>query len=300
MPDQTFLLIYLIVNNLIHPNILKLTMIKQIIIFPLLLLGITFCQAQNISLSSPSGNIKIEVSNDSQLNYRVLMDGKVIIGTSPLGFSFKNEPDMGTDLQLTDQKETTINESWSPVIRSKHAEILDHYKATTLDFAEKSGLYRKMKLEFRAYNDGIAFRYQLFSGFKIGDRNITQELTGFNFNLDHKVWIADYKSYTSSQEKEFSAQYLSTITPLTRAGLPFLIEIDKTHYAAITEAKINNYPGFYIGVNREASLNKFKLITKLSPLPSEEEAGVKARLYYQTCSTVEHARTIDLCQTEKS
>lgn len=252
-------------------------MIRKITLSLVLLSGNLVGQAQHLSLSSPSGNIKINIDNFAELMYRVSMDKTIIVSDSPLGFKFKNEPDMGSDLKLIGQQQDEFDESWVPVIKSKHARIRDHYKSLRLSFIEKSGLKRKLNLEFRAYNDGIAFRYQLFSGFKIGDRTITKELTGFNFRENHKAWIADYKSFTSSQEKVFEGKTLAAFTPATKAGLLFLIEVDKTHYAAITEAKIDNYPGFYIGVEREGTLNRYKLITQLSPLPYEDDNGIKAR-----------------------
>ena len=38
----------------------------------------------------------------------------------------------------------------------------------------------------------------------------------------------------------------------TVAGLPFLVEVDKQNYVAITEACIDDYPGFYIGKGNSA------------------------------------------------
>lgn len=62
----------------------------------------------------------------------------------------------------------------------------------------------------------------------------------------------------------------------TVAGLPFLVEIDKQNYVAITEAYIDDYPGFYIGVADSKVEGRQMLTTKLSPLPGENEDGVKA------------------------
>ncbi|MCX2477764.1 glycoside hydrolase family 97 protein [Pedobacter sp. MC2016-15] len=231
------------------------------------------CFGQSFKLNSPSGNIQIEIKNTSSLNYRVQMSNQVIIKDSPLGFKFENEKDMGSDLKLIAQEIKEINEVWRPVIKSKHESIKDHYKFLKLSFIEKSGLQRKLNLELRAYNDGVAFRYQLYPESMIGCRGIVRELTGFNFTGDPKAWVADYKKYNSPQEEQFLPKRLSSIDTLTKAGLPFLIEVDKSHFAAITEAKIDNYPGFYIG--KESG--KSDLITKLSPLPSESEQGVKAR-----------------------
>lgn len=252
-------------------------MIKQITLGLMISAGSVLSYAQTITLISPSGNVKIVIDNKDKLTYRVIMNKKVIIMDSPMGFKFKSEPDMGTNLLLTDQKQQEINDTWTPVVKSKHATVIDHYSALQLSFIEKSGPRRKMDIEFRAYNDGVAFRYQLYRSEKAGNRNLTKELTGFNIAGNPKAWIADYKSYTTGQESEFIPKNLSSITDSTKAGLPFLIEIDKKQYAAITEAKINNYPGFYIGVDKGGSMNNVNLITKLSPLPLEVEDGVKVR-----------------------
>lgn len=252
-------------------------MIRPILICLASILGLYNCHAQTITLSSPSGNIQIEINNTNQLTYRVLFNKKLIIDESPMGFQFKNEPDMGKDLVLLGQKEEEINDSWSPVIKSKHAVIADHYKSLQVHFVEQSGLRRKMDVEFRAYNDGIAFRYQLFPIGRIGDRNLSKELTGFNFVGDPKAWIADNRIYNSHQEMEFIPGKISLIKDSTKAGLPFLVEVDKGCYAAITEAKVDNYPGFYLGIDQGTKAQPGKLVTKLSPLPYEPEDGIKAR-----------------------
>jgi alpha-glucosidase len=55
--------------------------------------------------------------------------------------------------------------------------------------------------------------------------------------------------------------------------MPFLMDYGNKLWVAITEAKIENYPAFYIGTNGAAG----QLTTKLVPIPGESETGVKAR-----------------------
>jgi alpha-glucosidase len=251
-------------------------MIKKIL--ALFILGITamFSNAQTLRLSSPSGEIHIEINYGDKLNYRVLMKDEVIIRNSDMGFKFKNEPDMVSNFLLSSSEKREVNNIWSPVIRSKHEKVNDHYKSLELVFSEKSVLRRRMDIEVRAYDDGVAFRYRLYPTGQIGNRHIIKELTRYNFAGNPKAWIADYKSYTSSQEQEFFPKPLNAITSTTLAGLPLLVEVDKKHYAAITEAKIDNYPGFYLSADENVISDQSSLVTKLSPLPSEPENGIKA------------------------
>lgn len=236
------------------------------------------CLGQTYKLLSPDKKTVVEINNDTRLHYSVSNNGLIIIHPSSLGFEFKDEPAMGSNLRVTNHVEHTIDQTWIPVIKAKHQVITNHYNELVLSLVEKSGQCRRMNVYFRVYNDGVAFRYQLFGADKIGDRQITRELTNFNLSASAKAWVADY-GYATSQESEFLPRTLNDITEKTIAGLPFLLEIDPSHYAAITEANIDNYPGFYIGAVKTDSnaTNIIDLITKLSPLPSENESGVKER-----------------------
>lgn len=235
--------------------------------------------AQTFKLASPDKRTIVEISNHTSLQYTVSSNGLTIIHPSSLGFEFKDEPAIGAYMSVTGHVEHSIDQTWMPVVKTKHRVITDRYNELVLSLAEKSGLMRRMNVYFRVYNDGIAFRYQLFGADKIGDRQITRELTSFNLPALAKAWVADYDSYTSSQETEFWSRSLNHITEKTIAGLPLLIEVDQRHYAAITEANIDNYPGFYIGSLKTDTnaTGQIDLITKLSPLPGENESGVKAR-----------------------
>ncbi|MEZ2336932.1 glycoside hydrolase family 97 protein [Mucilaginibacter sp. RCC_168] len=235
--------------------------------------------AQTFKLVSPDKKTIVEISNGTKLQYTVSNNGLTIIHPSSLGFEFKNEPAIGTDMTVTDHVEHSISQVWVPVVKSKHGTITDRYNELVLSLVEKSGQMRRMNIFFRAYDDGVAFRYQLFGADKIGDRQIIRELTSFNLPALAKSWVADYGSYTSSQETEFWPRTLNHITEKTIAGLPLLVELDQHHYAAITEANIDNYPGFYIGSLKTdtGGTGKVDLVTKLSPLPGENENGVKAR-----------------------
>jgi alpha-glucosidase len=235
--------------------------------------------AQTFKLVSPDKKTVVEINNSNRMQYTVSNNGLAIIHPSSLGFEFKDEPAIGTDMNIIGHVEHSVNQTWIPVVKTKHGIVADRYNELVLSLVEKTGPMRRMNVYFRVYDDGVAFRYQLFGADKIGDRQIVRELTSFNLPAAAKAWVADYGSYTSSQETEFWPQALNHITTKTIAGLPLMIELDQRHYAAITEANIDNYPGFYIGALKTDTnaTGKIDLVTKLSPLPGENENGVKAR-----------------------
>ncbi|MDR1555826.1 MAG: glycoside hydrolase family 97 protein [Tannerellaceae bacterium] len=248
-------------------------------IISFLLLPAVFAGAQNVIVSSPDGKIRMEVHYGNELSYSVAYNGKSLIHNSPMGFELKDEEPMGRNLSLLNEARVSAqNESWIPVVQNKHAKISLHWNEAMLRLRETTSDLRKMNLYVRVYDNGVAFRYQLFGARKTGDRQITRELTGFSVPDTSIAWVAEYKPhYTSSQETEFVMKQVTEVTSSTVAGIPFLIEVDKENYLAVTEAHIDNYPGFYMGATDVDAKGQKMLTTKLSPLPGEKEEGVKAR-----------------------
>ena len=227
--------------------------------------------AQTITITSPDHFIAVSVANGELLTYSVRFKDRLMVDNSPLGFEFQNEPVLDGNFILTGQKSETINETWKPVVRSKHAEILNYCNEIQLSLKEKSGLKREMVFFVRVFNDGVAFRYKLYRGGHIGSRKITRELTTFKIPADPKAWIVEYGKYSSSNESEFFEHPISYLTDKSIAGLPLLMDNGHNCWMAITEAKIDHYPGFYLGTNGTAN----QLTTKLVPLPGEPENGTK-------------------------
>lgn len=246
---------------------------KFLILVYLTTTGYLQVHAQNIIVTSPDNSISITIDNGDKLNYSVKYTDRIVLDTSHLGFELQDEPKLDGNFTIIGQKTETINETWKPVVKSKHAEVLNNCNELQLSLKEKSGLMRQMDLIVRVYNDGVAFRYKLYRGERIGNRKITKELTTFNIPNDPKAWIVEYGGYSSPQEAEFKEHNVSYLSGESIAGLPMLIDYSSNCWVAITEASIKNYSAFYIGTNGTTN----QLTTKLVPIPGEPEDGVKVR-----------------------
>ncbi len=255
-----------------HLSSLKLTFLFLLISF--------LSYSQDFKVTSPDSKIEVTISNTDKPGYSVNFNGKQVIQQSFLGFEFKNEPAMDHGFSVIDHQKRIINETWKPVVKSKHAEVSDNCNELMILLVEKSGLMRQMELTFRAYNDGVAFKTKLYRSEKNGHRQITRELTTFNIPGNPKAWVVEYGKYSSSQESEFMERMLSYVSDKTIAGLPFLMDYGKQCWVAITEAKIDNYPAFYIGTIGKSNV----LLTKLAPLPGEDSEGVKSRFDDDVCT----------------
>ena len=229
--------------------------------------------AQTFTVSSPDKNLVFNIKTEQSIEYSVTFRNNAVIETSKLGFEFLDEKPLSGNFYVLDESVKSFNETWIPVVKSKHAEVINNYNELTLLMKEKSDPCRLMEMYVRAYNDGIAFRFMLPRGAKIGNRQIVKELTTFSIPGNPKAWVVEYGAYSTSNEAEFFEHPLSYVNDKTIAGMPFLMDYGNNCWVAITEAKIENYPAFYIGTNGTAG----QLTTKLVPIPGEPESGVKAR-----------------------
>ena len=246
--------------------------IKTFLLFATTITGV-FTQAQDFSVKSPDNKIVVNINNSEKLTYSVKFNGQTIVDQSSMGFEFKDEEPMTGNFTVVDQKNTRVNETWSPVVKSKHATVIDNYNELHLYLREKLAPMRQMELIVRTFNDGAAFQYKLLRAARIGERQIVRELTSFNIPGDPKAWIVEYGRYSTSNEAEFFEHPLSYLNEKSIAGMPLLMEYNSKCWVAITEARIDNYAAFYIGTNGVTN----QLATKLVPLPGEPEQGVKVR-----------------------
>ena len=247
--------------------------VKVIMLYFFIGTGYFAVYSQNIKVNSPDKNISISIDNGDSLTYSIKFKDRIILETSQLGFELQNEPVMTGNFLITGQKTQVINEIWKPVVKSKHAEVLNSCMELQINLKEKSGLMRQMDFIVRAYNDGVAFRYKLYRGERIGNRNITKELTTFTIPNDPKAWIVEYGGYSTAHEAEFYEHKLSYLSEKSIAGMPMLMDYGNNCWVAVTEAKIDNYSAFYIGTTGRTN----QLTTKLVPFPGEAEDGIKVR-----------------------
>lgn len=199
-----------------------------------------------IHVSSPDGKIKVTFMLDDGVPcYAVSRSGQDIIKPSKLGFSFKDTEPLNQNLTIVESKLDSFDETWTQPW-GEVEEIRNHYNELRVDLEETTEAHRKMTLVFRAYDDGLGFRYELPEQDNLSDFQIMDEETEFALAGDHQAWwIPAYRDnryeflYTVSPVSFFSIRGFSGAhTPLTMEtadGLFLSIhEANLTDYASMT------------------------------------------------------------------
>lgn len=122
----------------------------------------------------------------------------------------------------------------------------NHCNELRLLLVEANPPHRQLELIFRAYNDGVAFRYFLPQQPGIGEFRLTSERSEFHFAGDYVAWAADYGGFVSHQESEFNKIRLNKISPSQIFEVPLLIKADQSVWVALTEANLTDWAGMYL------------------------------------------------------
>ncbi|MEM2941175.1 MAG: glycoside hydrolase family 97 protein [Thermoproteota archaeon] len=235
---------------------------------------------QSTSVSSPDEQVKVNISlreriepypSGKRLYYSIVFKDKEILLDSPLGVDFKDSPPLARNLVLVKEERRAVNESWQTV-HGKCRNVLNLCNELHLWLKEEEEPNRSLELFFRAYNDGVAFRYFLPKQPGMEVFRLVNERSEFHFASNHAVWMANYGSYISSQEAVFEKKTLSQILPSSIIGLPLLIKVDETRWVAIAEANITDWAGMYLA---GTGVKPYALVSTLSP--RLDEPGVLVR-----------------------
>lgn len=205
-------------------------------------------------LKSPDGNLQVNVvheSSNGQLNYTISrINGKdtiQVLESSPLGIERENQKfDEGLDF-VSSSDIRTINEQYT-LTRGKQLENRNHAKEILLTFANPDSSL--INITFRAYNDGIAFRYAFPEGEGDNPLTVTKELTGFKVPANGTALIQPYDTvsmWTPAYEKYYLQGEVGDVSP-NPAGwaFPALFNTNNT-WILLTESNLGrNYFGAHL------------------------------------------------------
>jgi len=189
--------------------------------------------AKSVTVESPGRKFAIELSTRKvgRPTYRVLWRGKEIIQPSGLGFMLNGEKDWTKGFgPLMELNVSESNYSWKPVWGERSL-IHDRYRGATVAYSREDGT--AFKLEARAYDEGVAFRYVIDKGPSGDTLHIASERTEFQFGADHDIWAV-----TSAQGKYSKIKLSESRHNLER---PCVLETADGKVIAVAEAALVDY-----------------------------------------------------------
>ena len=234
---------------------------KTLLTLSLLLIGY-LAGAKSYTVTSPDGNLVINVDVDKTLAYSLKYKGAELVSPSPISMTIQGAKAFGVDSKVKSALVARHEGSIKTVAYKKNV-VSDNYNELTLRFKEKFNLI------LRAYNEGAAYRFVSTSGKPV---IVEGEQANFNFAKDWQAYVP-YVKYQGTQEEQFNNSFentythtaLSKLNAARLAFLPFIVEADGGVKMCVTEADLEDYPGMY--VNNASAGTSLKGVS--APYPKE-------------------------------
>ena len=184
-------------------------------------------------LASPDGTVRAGIDlHDGQPSLSLSYKYAVILQSSQLGLMFTTPIRGG--FKMVSAVRTSTDSEWEPVWGERSV-IPDRYGQLTVSLQEAEGEERKLDIELRAYNEGLAFRYRL----PVADDaawQIEREFTTFWFPRRSAAFAIKETEDTFPQEPipldKLSGRYM----------MPFTVRLPGGQYASVLEACVRHYP----------------------------------------------------------
>jgi alpha-glucosidase len=233
------------------------------------------CQ-KSTRLTSPDGSLQYVFQlNNHRPEYSVIYKGRPLIKNSALGWTFLEKGTFRNDLTVHQASYSEATEHYELPL-GKTSLVNAHYKQVIIPLEERKVNGRKLNLIVRAFNDGLAFRYEVPAQNSLKTYSLTDEHTEFKLAGDPKVRALFLPGYTTSHEGEYSYLPWSKVKEDTLMDMPALFEFPGNTYMAITEAALLDFAGMYLCKQNGV------LRSMLSPLPGQQDIKVKASLPHQS------------------
>ena len=210
-------------------------------------------------LSSPDGTLKVEISVGNELAYQVMHGNDTILSHSNIGLVLEDGTIVGKTPRITGERRKKIKDNIeSPFYRFKE------FVATgnELDLKLKGGF----GIIFRAYNEGVAYRFYTTQS---SDIIIKEEQAEFNFKEDYTAYLP----YTTNDKKTMAMAYQNVydITPLSKAQpklafLPVTVDCGSVKLTLL-ESDLEAYPGMFV----QSQQGKYGLKGVFAPYPAKTD-----------------------------
>ncbi|MBQ6080782.1 MAG: glycoside hydrolase family 97 protein [Muribaculaceae bacterium] len=226
---------------------------KRLSIFALMLLMVSVLStAKNMSLTSPNGSLTVTMGVDGgKAWYQVMRGQKVIIKPSALGFVLR-DGDFKDNFKMGKTTRTSLDETWSQPW-GEDAQVRNHYNEMKVRLQEKNGQRRMLDVVFRAFDDGVAFRYEFPEQPGLKEFVIMDEVTQFALPADAPAW--SIPALTAYYEGVYTRE---TVSKKGNMSGPVALEVNDSLYMAIMEANLTDYST--MNLSHEGTVLKVDLV----------------------------------------
>jgi alpha-glucosidase len=194
--------------------------------------------ASVVELSSPNGGLRVQIDIAQGVSAQVFAGQTKIFVMDELRLETDKGRFPSDNPRVRKITRASVNRVVNPVIKEKCAEIPERYNEASIEFKDGG------KLQFRAYDEGIAYRYVLRGN---GDLRIISDNADFIF--DDKALLTfqkDSDNANSGYESPYITAPVKELAKDDMGNLPALVHDASGYFVLFLEADTKDYPCMWI------------------------------------------------------
>ena len=196
------------------------------------------------TLKSPDGKITVTVSTDAGISYSVERDGVQLIAPSQISMNLADGTVYGAQGVKPSKVTKSSHSGVAQAVVYRKSQVKDNYNELILK-------YKAFRVEFRAYDEGVAYRFVSASKKPF---NVKNEQATFALPEDWNCYIPYVLQNVQSLETQFHNSFenkyayhkVSEFDKTRYAFLPLVVEAPQGIKLCITESDLRHYPGMYL------------------------------------------------------
>jgi alpha-glucosidase len=233
-----------------------------------LLLSAQAVLAKDFVLSSPDDAIQFTIAINRSISLSLNKHSTTLLQPSPISLELNNGPTLGENARILKTQRRTVKQNVKPIVREKRSSIAEHYNELRIDFENH------FTLVFRAYNEGVAYRWETHFSNEIMIKNEVFEL---QFSPKDHILLAETDGFHSNYEDTYHRKPIGALPKKTFGQLPALVQTEAGPKVLITESDLEAYPGLWI---RGHGRSGIKGMFAGYPLAFNEQGKVKTHADY--------------------
>lgn len=210
---------------------MKITLLLLVATFSLLTYG------KEIVAYSPDNGLKLEVHIDEQVSMQVFEGDKLLFEITNICLDTDKGTIPAKNASLAKVKRLSINRMIKPEIREKKAFIPEVCNELSLNLSDKT------RLQFRIFNDGVAYRF--ITG-KKGEMIIRNEMANFLFDGASELIMQVDSNMNSDYEKPYITQKIQDAKVGTIGNCPALVKTSSGTNILFLESNVVDYPCLFL------------------------------------------------------
>lgn len=230
-------------------------MLKKLLLLAFVFVSYRVYADDTLALFSPNQTIMVNIYHqpDGQIKYGVYYKQNFFIKPSYLAMRLNTPVVTLNKFDIIKTEEHEFDETWKPVW-GEVSSIKNNYEELILQLKDRSGSGILMNLVFRAFDDGIGFRYEFPQQEKLNHFIVAEELTQFCVGADHTAfWIPGDFDTNEFQYNHTKLSEVDASNPAMTQNIFAKFMFDKN--GVQTPLMMKSADGLYINIHEAALVN---------------------------------------------